>query len=57
MRAEEVHEVITSGLRGRGGAGFQTGTWNFLAKPEGVPRYLVCEMPMNQSLVHLKIVI
>ena len=44
MRAEDVvHEVITSGLRGRGGAGFQTGTkWNFLAKPEGVPRYLVC---------------
>lgn len=41
--AEVVSEVITSGLRGRGGAGFQTGTkWNFLAKPEGVPRYLVC---------------
>lgn len=41
--AEVVHDVITSGLRGRGGAGFQTGTkWNFLAKPEGVPRYLVC---------------
>jgi NADH-quinone oxidoreductase subunit F len=41
--ADVVNEVITSGLRGRGGAGFQTGTkWNFLAKPEGVPRYLVC---------------
>ena len=41
--AEVVHDVIVSGLRGRGGAGFQTGTkWNFLAKPEGVPRYLVC---------------
>ncbi|RZK38678.1 MAG: NADH-quinone oxidoreductase subunit NuoF, partial [Hymenobacter sp.] len=32
-----------SGLRGRGGAGFPTGLkWSFLAKPEGVPRYLVC---------------
>ncbi len=35
-------EVKTSGLRGRGGAGFPTGMkWSFLAKPEGVPRYLV----------------
>jgi NADH-quinone oxidoreductase subunit F len=38
-----VEEVKTSGLRGRGGAGFPTGMkWSFLAKPEGVPRYLVC---------------
>ncbi|UJF30116.1 NADH-quinone oxidoreductase subunit NuoF [Kaistella sp. 97-N-M2] len=37
-----VEEVKTSGLRGRGGAGFPTGLkWSFLAKPEGVPRYLV----------------
>src|SRR3954468_8709289 len=36
-------EVKKSGLRGRGGAGFPTGMkWGFLAKPEGVPRYLVC---------------
>ena len=35
-------EVKKSGLRGRGGAGFPTGMkWGFLAKPEGVPRYLV----------------
>ena len=35
-------EVKKSGLRGRGGAGFPTGMkWSFLAKPEGVPRYLV----------------
>ncbi|MFD2248419.1 NADH-quinone oxidoreductase subunit NuoF [Pontibacter ruber] len=40
---EVVEEVKTSGLRGRGGAGFPTGMkWSFLAKPEGVPRYLVC---------------
>jgi NADH-quinone oxidoreductase subunit F len=38
-----LEEVKTSGLRGRGGAGFPTGMkWSFLAKPEGVPRYLVC---------------
>jgi NADH-quinone oxidoreductase subunit F len=40
---EIVEEVKKSGLRGRGGAGFPTGMkWSFLAKPEGVPRYLVC---------------
>ena len=40
---EIVEEVKISGLRGRGGAGFPTGMkWSFLAKPEGVPRYLVC---------------
>ena len=38
-----VEEVKKSGLRGRGGAGFPTGMkWSFLAKPEGIPRYLVC---------------
>jgi NADH-quinone oxidoreductase subunit F len=37
-----LEEVKTSGLRGRGGAGFPTGMkWSFLAKPEGVPRHLV----------------
>jgi len=41
--AEVIEEVKKSGLRGRGGAGFPTGIkWSFLAKPEGVPRYLVC---------------
>jgi NADH-quinone oxidoreductase subunit F len=38
-----TEEVKKSGLRGRGGAGFPTGMkWSFLAKPEGVPRHLVC---------------
>ncbi len=42
-QAAIVEEVKKSGLRGRGGAGFPTGMkWSFLAKPEGVPRYLVC---------------
>ena len=41
--ADVVEEVKKSGLRGRGGAGFPTGMkWGFLARPEGVPRYLVC---------------
>src|SRR5438876_1223367 len=41
--AEVVEEVKKSGLRGRGGAGFPTGMkWSFLAKPEGIERYLVC---------------
>jgi NADH-quinone oxidoreductase subunit F len=40
---EIVDEVQKSGLRGRGGAGFPTGMkWSFLAKPDGVPRYLLC---------------
>lgn len=38
-----LEEVKLSGVRGRGGAGFPMGMkWGFLAKPEGVPRYLVC---------------
>ena len=40
---EVVEEVKKSGLRGRGGAGFPAGMkWSFIAKPEGVPRYLLC---------------
>ncbi|WP_295124670.1 NADH-quinone oxidoreductase subunit NuoF [uncultured Chitinophaga sp.] len=44
MTTDQVlDEVKKSGLRGRGGAGFPTGLkWSFIAKPEGVPRYLVC---------------
>lgn len=43
MSPDEItDEVKTSGLRGRGGAGFPTGLkWSFLAKPEDKPRYLV----------------
>ena len=44
MAPDDVtEEVKKSGLRGRGGAGFPTGMkWSFLAKPEGIPRHLVC---------------
>jgi len=38
-----TQEVITSGLRGRGGAGFPTGKkWSFISKEdESLPRYLI----------------
>jgi len=44
MSPEQViEEVTTSGLRGRGGAGFPTGLkWGFCRKATGEPKYLVC---------------
>ena len=37
-----IEEVIASGLRGRGGAGFPTGVkWRFMPKPGKNPNYLV----------------
>jgi NADH-quinone oxidoreductase subunit F len=41
--AQVVEEVKKSGLRGRGGAGFPTGTkWEFTARSTGMPKYVVC---------------
>lgn len=44
MTPDEVtEEVKTSGLRGRGGAGFPVGLkWSFIDKKSGNPRHLVC---------------
>src|SRR6059036_2010414 len=40
---EVMDEVKKSGLRGRGGAGFPTGTkWSFMPKETPKPKYLVC---------------
>ncbi len=42
-RAEIVNEVKTSGLRGRGGAGFPCGVkWGFVKPDEKKPVYLIC---------------
>ncbi len=38
-----IEEIKSSGLRGRGGAGFPTGMkWSLMPKVDGRPRYLVC---------------
>jgi len=40
---EVIKELEKSGLRGRGGAGFPTGTkWRFVAKAAGKPKYVIC---------------
>lgn len=41
--AKIIEEVKTSGLRGRGGAGFPTGLkWSFVPRNTGKPTYLLC---------------
>jgi NADH-quinone oxidoreductase subunit F len=44
MRPGQItDEVIASGLRGRGGAGFPTGVkWRFLVRSRGTDEYLIC---------------
>ncbi len=44
MKPEKVcEEVLKSGVRGRGGAGFPTGMkWKFLDRKSGKPIYLIC---------------
>jgi len=44
MTPEQViGEIKRSGLRGRGGAGFSTGTkWEFLRNAAGEPKYMIC---------------
>jgi bidirectional [NiFe] hydrogenase diaphorase subunit len=41
--AEVRDEITTSGLRGRGGAGYPTGLkWSTVAKADGSPKYVIC---------------
>ena len=44
MKPDEVgEEVLKSGVRGRGGAGFPAGMkWKFLDRKSGKPIYLIC---------------
>ena len=38
-----IEEVMLSGLRGRGGAGFPTGVkWDVVRRAEGEPKYVIC---------------
>jgi len=40
---DTIKELEKSGLRGRGGAGFPTGTkWRFVARAHGSPKYVIC---------------
>jgi formate dehydrogenase iron-sulfur subunit len=45
-----VEEVVTSGLRGRGGAGFPTGIkWRTVLQQQAEPKYVVCNADEGDS--------
>ncbi|MGC8468372.1 MAG: formate dehydrogenase beta subunit [Acetobacteraceae bacterium] len=48
--AETVEEVVRSGLRGRGGAGFPTGVkWKTVREAKGLRKYVVCNADEGDS--------
>jgi len=48
--ADIVDEVVQSGLRGRGGAGFPTGVkWKTVLDAPGDPKYIVCNADEGDS--------
>lgn len=45
-----IEEIVQSGLRGRGGAGFPTGLkWRTAAKAEAIQKYIVCNADEGDS--------
>lgn len=47
-----VEEMIASGVRGRGGAGFPTGQkWHYVAIQDRKPKYIVCNADESEPLV------
>jgi NADH:ubiquinone oxidoreductase subunit F (NADH-binding)/NADH:ubiquinone oxidoreductase subunit E len=47
-----LNEVETSGLQGRGGAGFPVGRkWRFVASEKRTPRYIVCNADESEPLI------
>ena len=52
MKPEEIgEEVLKSGVRGRGGAGFPAGMkWKFLDRKSGKPIYLICNADESEPV-------
>jgi NADH:ubiquinone oxidoreductase subunit F (NADH-binding)/NADH:ubiquinone oxidoreductase subunit E len=50
---EEVLDLVeTSGLQGRGGAGFPVGRkWKFVAGAQGSPKYIICNADESEPLI------
>ncbi|MCI0519628.1 MAG: NAD(P)H-dependent oxidoreductase subunit E [Chloroflexi bacterium] len=49
---EVVKEVETSGLTGRGGAGFPVGRkWRFVAQAPAAPKYILCNADESEPLI------
>jgi NADH-quinone oxidoreductase subunit F len=47
---EIIDELKTSGLRGRGGAGFPTGLkWSFMPRRSDMQKYVVCNSDALQA--------
>jgi NADH:ubiquinone oxidoreductase subunit F (NADH-binding)/NADH:ubiquinone oxidoreductase subunit E len=47
-----LSEVETSGLQGRGGAGFPVGRkWRFVANEKRTPRYIICNADESEPLI------